>query len=135
MEFAEMKKILILLLVAVATLWAEIKVEMIVRIDFQKEMFSYDSIDEESEECAKFFEKHVSTTPSGNTCGSGGLCKTALDSNILFGWSYYYFSEQSAEYYVLTRATHTLRDAIEEDFLHYKNCKGYTGDCKLPHNC
>ena len=128
MEFAEMKKILILTLVAVATLWAEIQIEMIVRIDFQKEMFSYDSIDEESEECAKFFEKHVSTTPSGNTCGSGGLCKTALDSNILFGWSYYYFSEQSAEYYVLTGATHTLRDAIEEDFLHYKNCKGFIGD-------
>ncbi len=128
MEFAEMKKILILSLVAVTTLWAEIKIEMIVRIDFQNEMFSYDSIDEESEECAKFFEKHVSTTPSGNTCGSGGLCKTALDSNILFGWSYYYFSEQSAEYYVLTGATHTLRDAIEEDFLHYKNCKGFIGD-------
>lgn len=127
MEFAKMKKILILSLVAVATLWAEIKIEMIVRIDYQNEMFSYDSIDEESEECAKFFEKHVTTT-YGNTCGSGGLCKTALDSNILFGWSYYYFSEQSAEYYVLTGATHTLRDAIEEDFLHYKNCKGYTGD-------
>ncbi|MBR6124082.1 hypothetical protein IKQ19_10895, partial [Candidatus Saccharibacteria bacterium] len=68
-----MKRILILSLVIVATLWAETKIEMIVRIDFQKEMFSYDSIDEESEECAKFFEKHVSTTPSGNTCGSGGL--------------------------------------------------------------
>ena len=79
MEFAEMKKILILSLVAVATLWAEIKIEMIVRIDFQNEMFSYDSIDEESEECAKFFEKHVTTT-YGNTCGSGGLCKT-------FAWS------------------------------------------------
>ena len=123
-----MKKILILSLVFIATLWAEIKIEMIVRIDFQNEMFSYDFIDEKSEECAKFFEKHVSTTPSGNTCGTGGLCKTALDSNILFGLSYYIFSEQSVEYYVLTGATHTLRDAIEEDFLHYKKCKGFTGD-------
>ena len=119
-----MKKILILSLVAVATLWAEIKIEMIVRIDFQKEMFSYDSIDEESEECAKFFEKHVSTTPSGNTCGSGGLCKTALDSNILFGWSYYYFSEQSAEYYVLTEATHSWRNVFEDEFNHYRECGG-----------
>lgn len=121
-----MKKILILTLVAIATLWAETKIEVAVRIDFPNEMFSYDFIDEKSEECAKFFEKHVTTT-YGNTCGSGGLCKTALDSNILFGWSYYY-CEQSIEYYILSGATHTLRDAIEEDFLHYKNCNGFTGD-------
>ena len=121
-----MKKILILTLVFIATLWAETKIEVAVRIDFPNEMFSYDFIDEKSEECAKFFEKHVTTT-YGNTCGSGGLCKTALDSNILFGWSYYY-CEQSIEYYVLSGATHTLRDAIEEDFLHYKNCNGFTGD-------
>jgi hypothetical protein len=122
-----MKKILILTLVAVATLWAEVKIEMIVRIDFLDEMISYDFIDEKSEECVNFFEKHVTTT-YGNTCGSGGLCKTALDSNILFGLSYHYFSVQSIEFYVLTGASHTLRDAIEEDFLHYKNCNGFTGD-------
>ena len=122
-----MKKILILTLVAVATLWAETKIEMIVRIDFSNEMISYDFIDEKSEECAKFFETHVTTT-YGNTCGSGGLCKTALDTNILFGLSYHMFSEQSIEFYVLSGATHTLRDAIEEDFLHYKNCNGFTGD-------
>ena len=121
-----MKKIFILSFVAIATLWAETKIEVAVRIDFPNEMFSYDFIDEKSEECAKFFEKHVTTT-YGNTCGSGGLCKTALDSNILFGWSYYY-CEQSIEYYILSGATHTLRDAIEEDFLHYKNCNGFTGD-------
>jgi hypothetical protein len=122
-----MKKILVVFLTLVSILWAEIKIEMAVRIDFPNEMFSYDFIDEKSEECAKFFEKHVTTT-YGNTCGSGGLCKTALDSNILFGWSYHMFSEQSIEFYVLTGATHTLRDAIEEDFLHYKNCNGFTGD-------
>jgi len=121
-----MKKILVVFLTLVSILWAEIKIEMAVRIDFPNEMFSYDFIDEKSEECAKFFEKHVTTT-YGNTCGSGGLCKTALDSNILFGWSYYY-CEQSIEYYVISGATHTLRDAIEEDFLHYKNCNGFTGD-------
>jgi hypothetical protein len=121
-----MKKILVVFLTLVSILWAEIKMEMAVRIDFPNEMFSYDFIDEKSEECAKFFEKHVTTT-YGNTCGSGGLCKTALDSNILFGWSYYY-CEQSIEYYILSGATHTLRDAIEEDFLHYKNCNGFTGD-------
>ena len=123
---SKMKKILVVFLTLVSILWAEIKIEMAVRIDFPNEMFSYDFIDEKSEECAKFFEKHVTTT-YGNTCGSGGLCKTALDSNILFGWSYYY-CEQSIEYYVLSGATHTLRDAIEEDFLHYKNCKGFIGD-------
>jgi hypothetical protein len=122
-----MKKILVVFLTLVSILWAEIKIEMAVRIDFPNEMFSYDFIDEKSEECAKFFEKHVTTT-YGNTCGSGGLCKTALDSNILFGWSYHMFSEQSIEFYVLTGATHTLRDAIEEDFLHYKNCNGFTGN-------
>ena len=122
-----MKKILILTLVAVATLWAETKIEMIVRIDFSNEMISYDFIDEKSEECAKFFETHVTTT-YGNTCGSGGLCKTALDTNILFGLSYHMFSEQSIEFYVLSGATHTLRDAIEEDFVHYKNCNGFTGN-------
>ena len=122
-----MKKILVLTFVAVATLWAEVKIEMIVRIDFLDEMISYDFIDEKSEECVNFFEKHVTTT-CGNTCGSGGLCKTALDSNILFGLSYHYFSVQSIEFYVLTGASHTLRDAIEEDFLHYKNCNGFTGD-------
>ena len=122
---SKMKKILVVFLTLVSILWAEIKIEMAVRIDFPNEMFSYDFIDEKSEECAKFFEKHVTTT-YGNTCGSGGLCKTALDSNILFGWSYY--CEQSIEYYVLSGATHTLRDAIEEDFLHYKNCNGFTGD-------
>ena len=121
-----MKKILVVFLTLVSILWAEIKIEMAVRIDFPNEMFSYDFIDEKSEECAKFFEKHVTTT-YGNTCGSGGLCKTAIDSNILFGWSYYY-CEQSIEYYILSGATHTLRDAIEEDFLHYKNCNGFTGD-------
>jgi hypothetical protein len=122
-----MKKLLVPLFILATIAWAEIRIEMIVRIDFQNEMISYDFIDEKSEECAKFFEKHVTTT-YGNTCGTGGLCKTALDSNILFGLSYYYFSEQSVEYYVLTGATHTLRDAIEEDFLHYKNCKGFTGN-------
>ena len=122
-----MKKILVVFLVLATIVWAETKIEMIVRIDFQNEMISYDFIDEKSEECAKFFEKHVTTT-YGNTCGSGGLCKTSLDTNILFGLSYHMFSEQSVEFYVLTGASHTLRDAIEEDFLHYKNCNGFTGD-------
>jgi hypothetical protein len=70
---------------------------MIVRIDFLDEMISYDFIDEKSEECVNFVEKHVTTTYC-NTCGSGGLCKTALDSNILFGLSYHYFSVQSIEF-------------------------------------
>ena len=122
-----MKKILVEFLVLATIVWAETKIEMIVRIDFSNEMISYDFIDEKSEECAKFFEKHVTTT-YGNTCGSGGLCKTALDTNILFGLSYHMFSEQSIEFYVLTGASHTLRDAIEEDFLHYKNCNGFTGN-------
>ena len=122
-----MKKIIVLLFALATIVWAETKIEMIVRIDFSNEMISYDFIDEKSEECAKFFETHVTTT-YGNTCGSGGLCKTALDTNILFGLSYHMFSEQSIEFYVLSGATHTLRDAIEEDFLHYKNCNGFTGN-------
>ena len=122
-----MKKVLVLLFAIATIVWAEIKIEMVVRIDFRNEMISYDFIDEKSEECAKFFEKHVTTT-YGNTCGSGGLCKTSLDTNILFGLSYHMFSEQSVEFYVLTGASHTLRDAIEEDFLHYKNCNGFTGN-------
>ena len=122
-----MKKIFVLLFALAAIVCAETKIEMIVRIDFSNEMISYDFIDEKSEECAKFFEKHVTTT-YGNTCGSGGLCKTSLDTNILFGLSYHMFSEQSVEFYVLTGASHTLRDAIEEDFLHYKNCNGFTGN-------
>ena len=122
-----MKKIFVLLFALATIVWAETKIEMIVRIDFSNEMISYDFIDEKSEECAKFFEKHVTTT-YGNTCGSGGLCKTSLDTNILFGLSYHMFSEQSVEFYVLTGASHTLRDAIEEDFLHYKNCNGFIGD-------
>lgn len=122
-----MKKIFVLLFALATIVWAETKIEMIVRIDFSNEMISYDFIDEKSEECAKFFETHVTTT-YGNTCGSGGLCKTALDTNILFGLSYHMFSEQSIEFYVLSGATHTLRDAIEEDFVHYKNCNGFTGN-------
>lgn len=121
-----MKNLLILLLVLASLASAEIKIELTVRIDFSKEMLDYGNIDEKSEECVNFFNKQVRSNDYGTTCGSAGLCKTMLDSNILFGIaeSYYY----GVEYYVLTGATHSLREVVEDEFSHYKKCNGFTGN-------
>ena len=118
-----MKKMLMLLLALASLLSAETKIELTVRIDFSREMLDYGYIDEKNEECSNFLGNQVRSNDYGSTCGSAGLCRTMLDSNILFGVAE--FSYYGVEYYVLTGATHSLREVIEDELFHYKKCNGF----------
>lgn len=121
MEFAEMKKILILSLVAVATLWAEIKVEMAIRIEnLPEKMFEIYNMDDKNGECAIYNGKRIKS--GYGACGEDGLCTTILDSNILFGWTWLY--NEGIEFYVLTETTHSWREVFEDEFNHYRECGG-----------
>ena len=129
-----MKKIIVLLFVAVATLWAEIKVEMAIRIeDFPEELFfDSDDMDEKDHEaCSVFYKGKVRNDYGGLGCGDAGLCRSMLDSNILLGWnggrlSFFDGWYSGIEFYVLTGATHTVRETIEDEFSHYRKCYYFT---------
>lgn len=139
-----MKKIIIPLLFLAAALWAETKVELLVVIDMGNNLFSYDKmdfIDVDDEECMSLFANPALTRKDFEKfsvsnydlyCGHGGLWKTALDSNILFAWSSGgNCCGQAVEFYILTGATHTLREVIEDEFTRYKNCDCFLGNDSL----
>jgi hypothetical protein len=125
-----MKKILILSFVVVATLWAETKIEMAVRIENFPENLFFDSDDMDEgdyDACSVFYKGKVRNVYGGIACGDVGLCRTMLDSNILLGWtggSFAFFDGwgSAIEFYVLTGATHTLREVIEDEFSNYRKC-------------
>ena len=129
-----MKKILILTLVFIATLWAEIKIEIAIRIENLPEELFFDSDDmdeNDHEACSVFYKGKVRNDYGGLGCGDAGLCRTMLDSNILLGWTGGYLSffdgwESGVEFYALTGATHTVREAIEDEFTHYRKCYYFT---------
>ncbi|MBR6454342.1 MAG: hypothetical protein IKS97_07200 [Fibrobacter sp.] len=133
MEFAEMKKIFILSFVAIATLWAETKIETIVRIEnFPENLFiDIDDMDEKDyEACSVFYEKKVRNDAGGIGCGVAGLCRSMLDSNVLLGWTEgnkgFFGGWGAIEFYVLTGTLHALRDVIEDEFIHYGICYLFT---------
>ena len=120
-----MKKILVLTFVAVATLWAEIKIEMIVRIEnFPEKVFEIYNMDDKNGDCAVYNGKRIKS--GYGACGDDGLCTSIIDSNILFGWTWLY--NDGIEFYVLTGATHSWRDVIEDEFNHYRLCRGIIAD-------
>jgi hypothetical protein len=124
-----MKKILILLLVFIATLWAEIKIEMAIQIDaLPEELFEgVDNMEEDPEVCSAFFEKKPHDEYGYLTCDYAGLCKTMLDSNILFGWKEgFFYSGGSIEFYFFTGETHSVKEILEDEFIRYKSCYGFT---------
>ncbi len=112
-----MKKILILTLVAVATLWAEVKVEMAIRIEnLPEEVFDFDSWDGDPDVCLNL----------GCWDSRGVVCPTDLDSSILYGWVYV---GNVMEFYILTDATHSWRESFEDELNRYRKCwKGVADD-------
>ena len=130
-----MKKIIIPLLLLATSLWAETEIKLIVRIDLPGELFGeqqMDLIDENDKECASLFTRPTSKDNDiyyNFHCGTyGGVWRTVLDSNILFAWSNGDgVPWQVAEFYLLTGATHTLREVIEDEFTRYKKCDCFTG--------
>lgn len=120
-----MKKILILSLVAVATLWAETKIEMIVRIEnLPEEIFEIYNMDDKNGDCSIYNGKRIKS--GYGACGEDGLCTAILDSNVLFGWTWLY--NEGIEFYVLAGATHSWREVIEDEFNHYRLCRGIIAD-------
>ena len=123
-------------------LWAETKVELAVVVDMgREELFDYDFIDVDNEECMSLFAnpalepkdvEKLSVLYYDLYCGRGGLWKSALDSNILFAWSSGgNRCGQAVEFYILTGATHTLGEVIEDEFTHYKKCDCFYGNDSL----
>ena len=111
-----MKKLFVLLLVFAAIVWAEIKIEMPVRIEWlPREWFDeadFDFDDEWNEFCAELDK-------SGCQIYEDILCPTVLDSNILYGWPNI---KGTVEFYVLTGATHSWREVFENELNHYRRC-------------
>ncbi len=129
-----MKKLFILLIALVSFVWAEIKIEMAVRVeDFPENLFfnSNDMSERDFEACSTFYKGKVHNYYDAVDCGYEGLCKSMLDSNILLGWNGGYLSffdgwYSGIEFYVLTGATHTVREVIEDEFVHYRKCYYFT---------
>ena len=111
-----MKKILVVFLTLVSILWAEIKIEMIVRIvNLPEEVFDFDSWDENPDVCVNF-----------GCWGEDFVCPSILDSNILYGWAY---TGSDIEFYVLTDAAHSWRETFEDELNRYRKCwKGVADD-------
>ena len=111
-----MKKLFILLLAMASFVWAEIKIEMPVRIEWlPREWFDeadFDFDDEWNEFCAELDK-------SGCQIYEDILCPTVLDSNILYGWPNI---KGTVEFYVLTGATHSWREVFENELNHYRRC-------------
>lgn len=108
-----MKKSLILLIVLASMVWAEIKIEMSVRIEwFPNEIFDFDKI----KGCSKY-----------GYMFDGILHPTVLDSNILYGWPDYDV-HVDVEFYVLSGATHSWREVFEDIFTYYQKCGGIVTD-------
>jgi len=120
-----MKKVSILLFALTAILWAKVDIEIVVHIEFPKEVFlNEDELEETSDVCKDFDEvKNARNEYGGLGCGYAGLCRSMLDSNVLLGWDDgFFFDDGFIEFYVLTGASHTLKDVIEYEFIHYKKC-------------
>ena len=109
-----MKKLFILLLALASFVWAEIKMEMAVRVEEMPEtLFDFYNWDEK---CGGF----------GCWGENGIVCPTELDSNILYGWPY---EGVTVEFYVLTGATHSWREVFENQLNRYRKCaKGIDDD-------
>ena len=133
-----MKKLFILLFFFTAILWAEIDVEMSVRIENVPENLFIDADDmdkKDYEACSVFFEKKVRSDIVGLICGYAGLCRSMLDTNVLIGWTdgrRGFFDglgiDGAIEFYVLTEATHTVREIIEDEFVGYRKCYLFTNN-------
>ena len=122
-----MKKIIIPLLFLVAALWAETKIELVVHIIFPEEVYLNEWEITDSEKCTDFFEqKNYDAYGRYLGCGYDGLCRTMLDTNVLFAWNYYSFGYRDFEFYVLSGASHTMKEIIEDEFIHYKECHWFT---------
>ena len=129
-----MKKLFIPLLVLVSIVWAKIEIEMAVRIEnFPEDLFfDNDDMNEiDFEACSTFYKGKVHNYYDAVDCGYEGLCRSMLDSNILLGWNGGYLSffdgwYGGIEFYVLTGAAHTVREIIEDEFVHYRKCYYFT---------
>ena len=111
-----MKKILIPLLALAVMVWAEIKIEMLVRIEGIPEEWNckdYVEIDDDWKEFCAELDK------SGCHLYDDVLCPTVLDSNVLYGWP---DPSGVVEFYVLTGATHSWREVFENELNHYRRC-------------
>ena len=113
-----MKKIFVLLFALATIVWAETKIEMIVRIEnLPEKMFDFDGWNMDPDACSNF-NCWWSSTQS--------LCPTVLDSNVLYGWPY---EGECVEFYFLTGATHPWRKVIEDEMDLYRKClKGEASD-------
>ena len=129
-----MKKLFILFLALASIVWAEIEIEMAVRIENFSENLFFDSDDmskKDFEACSTFYKGKIRDSYSYVDCGYTGLCRSMLDSNILLGWNGGYLSffdgwYGGIEFYVLTGAAHTVREIIEDEFVHYRKCYYFT---------
>ena len=106
-----MKKLFILLLAMASFAWAEIKIEMPVRIEFiPNELFDFDKM----KDCSKYGYRF-----------DGVVHPSVLDSNVLYGWV---DDDVDVEFYVLSGATHSWREVFEDVFSHYQKCGGIVAD-------
>jgi hypothetical protein len=106
-----MKKLFILLLAMASFVWAEIKIEMPVRIEFiPNELFDFDKM----KDCSKYGYRF-----------DGVVHPSVLDSNVLYGWV---DDDVDVEFYVLSGATHSWREVFEDVFSHYQKCGGIVAD-------
>ena len=129
-----MKKLFILLFVLASIVWAEIEIEMAVRIESFPENLFFDSDDIDKidfDACSTFYKGKVHGYYGDVDCGDVGLCRSMLDSNILLGWDGGYISffdglGSGIEFYVLTGANHTVKEIIEDEFIRYRKCYYFT---------
>jgi hypothetical protein len=120
-----MKKILVVFLTLASILWAEIKIEIAIRIDnLPEKIFEIYNMDDKNGDCSIYNGKRIKS--GYGACGYNGLCAAILDSDILFGWTL--FSDDGIEFYTLTGATHSWRDVLEDEFNHFRLCRGIIAD-------
>ena len=108
-----MKKLFILLLALASFVWAEIKIEMPISIKFfPRAMFDF-YFDSWGENCRDFV-----CLGEDSRGVERFVCPIVLDSNILYGMP----SDDIVEFFVLSGATHSWREAFEDELNRYRKC-------------
>ena len=108
-----MKKLFILLLALASIVWAEIKIEMPISIKFfPGAMFDF-YFDSWGKNCRDFV-----CLGEDSRGVERFVCPIVLDSNILYGMP----SDDIVEFFVLSGATHSLREIFEDELNRYRKC-------------
>ncbi|PWJ62299.1 MULTISPECIES: hypothetical protein [unclassified Fibrobacter] len=116
-----MKKILLVILVIAASLFAQVKIDRGVDAVFPRELWNFEEYSR-TEDCQTYLRLENADDSLGCFNRENVVCQSLLDSSVFFYWSQAWTSEANGYFYHLSDATHSILDVIMDEFRHYHDC-------------